>query len=78
MSLLYIYIEVADSFAMQVRECIPSRCRESRLLLYEEERVYLFSIEERETRSLFRGEGVSLLDREEAYSFSPQRRECFA
>ena len=39
-----LYIEEADSFSMQRRDCLSSRSRESRLLLYEEERVFLFSI----------------------------------
>ena len=44
-------------------------------LLYIEERVSLRDIERRETPYLYKGESVSLLYKEEADSFSIERRE---
>ena len=40
-SVSLLYVEEADSFSVQRRECLSSVCRGERLLLYTEERVSL-------------------------------------
>ncbi len=60
--------EKAGSLSIQERECLPSTCRAGTPLLCTEDRVSLFSIERRQTPSLYRRESVALLYVEEADS----------
>ena len=79
-----LYIEEADFFSIQKRECLSSIYRggDSASLLYVEEAdSSLYNIESvspLDDSFLHRGESVSLLYIEEADFFSIQKRECLS
>ena len=60
---------------MKKTDAFSSQKTDTRLYIYREKRVSLFSIMRRQTPSVAKGESVSLLYREEAGSFYMKRRK---